>query len=106
MTARIPVAPEMIQWAVERAGRRPEEIPHAAEWLSRDTSPTWRQMESFANAVHVPIGYLFLSEPPVERLPVPDFRTVGGRAAQVSLDLLETVSICPTSPVQAHERKP
>lgn len=94
MAARIPVAPEMISWAVERAGRRPEDVPHVSEWLSRDATPTWRQLESFANAVHVPIGYLFLSEPPIERLPVPDFRTVGSETARPSLDLLETVGIC------------
>lgn len=44
--------------------------------------------------MHVPVGYLFLSEPPVERLPVPDFRTVGGQPARPSLDLLETAGIC------------
>lgn len=51
-------------------------------------------MESFTNAVHVPVGYLFLSEPPVERLLMPDFRTVGGMATRPSLDLPETVGIC------------
>ena len=94
MAARIPVAPEMISWAVERAGRRPEDVPHVAGCRSLNASPTWRQLETFANAVHVPVGYLFLSEPPIERLPVPDFRTLGGKAARPSLDLLETVGIC------------
>ena len=51
-----------------------------------------RQLEAFANVTHVPIGYLFLPEPPEERLPIPDFRTVAGTdLLGPSPDLLDTV---------------
>ncbi len=52
-------------------------------------------MEDFAKATHAPIGYLFLSEPPVERVPIPDFRTVENRRiGHPSPDLLETIYLC------------
>lgn len=52
-------------------------------------------MESFAKATHTPVGYLFLQEPPVERLPIPDFRTAGNeRIGHPSPDLLDTVYLC------------
>ena len=52
-------------------------------------------MESFAKATHAPIGYLFLQKPPVESVPIPDFRTVGNRRiGHPSPDLLDTVYIC------------
>ena len=51
-----------------------------------------RQLEAFARATTTPLGYLFLPEPPIERLPMPHFRTVGDDPAQSpSPDLLETV---------------
>ncbi len=47
------------------------------DWENGQAQPILKQLEKFAHAVHVPFGYLFLSEPPEERLPIADFRTVG-----------------------------
>ena len=49
----------------------------------------------FAKATYTPIGYLFLEEPPIEELPVTDFRTVGDvELHRPSPDLLETLYLC------------
>ena len=69
-----------------------EKLP---EWESGETQPTLKQMEAFARAVHVPVGYLFLSQPPEEPVPIPDFRTFAGQAVtRPSPNLLDTIYSC------------
>ncbi|WP_294535681.1 ImmA/IrrE family metallo-endopeptidase [uncultured Rhodoblastus sp.] len=64
-------------------------------WESGEAQPTLKQLEAFAHAVHVPVGYLFLPRPPEEPLPIPDFRTIDGRAARrPSPNLLDMVYAC------------
>jgi len=89
----------LVTWARERAGLDAPVLrarfPKLAAWEAGELQPTLRQLEDFARAVHVPIGYLFLPEPPPERLPVPDFRR--GAASGVlrpSPDLLDTLYLC------------
>ena len=62
------------------------------ESSQRSTKPTLKQLEAFAKAVRVPIGYLFLPEPPDERLPIPDLRTIRDtELSRPSPDLLDTL---------------
>jgi hypothetical protein len=57
--------------------------------------PTLKQIERFASATHTPVGFLFLQEPPVETIPIPDFRTVRNRQLlQPSPDLLDMIYVC------------
>lgn len=96
---RAPVNPALLAWARERAGHAPEDLagrfPKLAEWEAGTRQPTFRQADAFASRVHVPVGYLFLSEPPAERLPIPDFRTVAGTpVAEPSPDLLDVIRAC------------
>ncbi len=96
---RIPVKPSLLTWARERAGLDTDTLlarfPKLAEWEGGERQPTLRQLESFAHAVHVPIGYLFLPEPPQEALPIPDFRAMADRHIErPSPDLLDTLYLC------------
>ena len=97
--SRVTVKPEMLLWACERSGQTPETMhkrfPKLELWSSGKASPTFKQLESFARATQTPIGFLFLQEPPVEKVPIPDFRTVGSKEfEQPSPDLLDTIYIC------------
>lgn len=96
---RVPVSPQMLRWAQQRAGvddlvlRR--RFTKWDAWLSGEVEPTLRQLEIFARVTYTPIGYLFLPEPPEERLPIPDFRTVVNREVdQPSPNLLDTLYTC------------
>ncbi len=93
---RVPVQPEVLRWACERAGydvaHFAKHMPQLAAWVRREKQPTFKQLEELAKRTHTPFGYLFLPKPPDERLPVPDYRTVADTAkARPSADLLDTL---------------
>lgn len=89
------IKPDLIQWAISRAGYEQGEFfdkfPRAKGWLEEGKSPTAAQLRDFAKKAHVPFGYLFLQEPPSEELPIPFFRTVGGEIDQVGVNLRDTI---------------
>ena len=70
-------------------------FPKLPDWESGRSGPTTSNLEKFAKATHTPIGYLFLSEPPEERLPISDFRTIGDVAVRSpSAAMLDTIYLC------------
>ena len=91
----IAIRPEMLRWACERAGCGVNDLagrlPGLRAWERGEKQPTARQLEAFANATHVPLGYLFLPTPPEERVPIADFRTVEASVLRPSPDLLDTI---------------
>ena len=99
MVVHVDVAPELLRWAVGRAGWDEATVarraPQLGSWLTGEKRPTLKQLEKFANATHAPFGSLFLSEPPDEPVPIPDMRTIGNAGvSRPSVDLLDTIYIC------------
>jgi transcriptional regulator with XRE-family HTH domain len=92
---RVAIRPEMLRWACERARVDARDlalrIPQLPAWENGEKQPTLKQLEGFAKATHTPIGYLFLPDPPEERLPIHDLRTVLHGPVRPSADLLETI---------------
>ena len=96
---RVAIKKELLSWARERAGLDQDALvgrfKKLLEWEAGEIQPTLKQAEDFARAVHVPVGYLFLSQPPEESLPIPDFRTFAGRPMlRPSPNLLDTIYAC------------
>jgi Zn-dependent peptidase ImmA (M78 family) len=96
---RVTLNPKVLRWARERAGRTVQDLaapfPKLDRWERDEERPTLKQVERFAKAVHAPVGYLFLPEPPVENVPIPDFRTAGNvHSGHPTPDLLDTIYIC------------
>lgn len=83
------VTPRLITWARERSGLSLEAAakrlgvgPSKLQaWEHGEERPTLKQAENLAHKFSIPFGYLYLSEPPIEDLPLPDLRTVAGAPA-------------------------
>ena len=96
---RADIKPELVSWARERAGldigALTRRFPKLAAWEEGTIQPTLKQVEHFAQATHTPVGFLFLQQPPVENIPIPDFRTIRNKAvARPSPDLLDMIYVC------------
>jgi Zn-dependent peptidase ImmA (M78 family)/DNA-binding XRE family transcriptional regulator len=93
------VTPEVLTWARTRSGLSypqlqdklkvsPEDI---AAWERGDAHPPFDKAQKIAQVLHIPFGYLFLSDPPDLSVPLPDMRTQAERHP-LSLDFLEVVN--------------
>lgn len=94
------VKPALVKWArgrerltLERAAQLINVKPDRWDsWENGPAHPTFRQAQDIAQKLHIPFGYLFLSEPPTEELPLPDLRIKYGTAAtKPSPEFLEVV---------------
>ena len=96
---RVHIAAHMLDWARERSGRPDSfftrKFPKYDAWHRGEVFPTLKQMENFAKATYTPIGYFFLSPPPEDKMPIPDFRAMGGELPRKpSPNLLDMIYIC------------
>jgi Zn-dependent peptidase ImmA (M78 family)/DNA-binding XRE family transcriptional regulator len=82
------ITPKVLRWARERASATPNKLAKKlnvkaeaiSSWESGDAKPSLRQAEQLARKLHVPFAYLFLPNPPEEKVPLPDFRTIKNAA--------------------------
>ena len=100
MSGKAFVNPKILRWIRERNGLSTDDaasildmpVKQLTDWETGESRPTFRQAQKLAQSLHTPFGYLFLTEPPIEHLPLPDLRTVGGTARlRPSPDLLDTI---------------
>jgi Zn-dependent peptidase ImmA (M78 family) len=95
--ATVSVNPELLRWAIDRAGLQVEDLlnkyPNLPDWLEGTKKPTFRQLEGFSKKTRAPFGYLLLEKPPQEKeLKLPDYRTPADTPIdKPSLNLLETI---------------
>ena len=99
MIVRVEVKPSLYRWASERSGLDLDELvrrfPKVREWMAGDRVPTLKQIEKFAQATGTAVGYFFLPEPPDEKIPIPDLRTIRDQAViRPSGNLLDTIYQC------------
>jgi len=93
--SRVNVNPELLKWAIDRLGDHDiveAKFPNLSKWLNGELKPTLKQLEDFAKTTHTPIGYLFMSDPPEEKFPIPHYRTLGNvQDFRPSPNLIETI---------------
>ena len=96
---QITLQPDVLRWARERATLSTDELagkmqvkPERVLAWEHSGNITMAQSRRLAGATYTPHGYLFLSEPPDDNLPIADFRTRrGGALRDPSPHLLDTV---------------
>ncbi|MEJ5352650.1 MAG: ImmA/IrrE family metallo-endopeptidase [Melioribacteraceae bacterium] len=88
---------DILLWAVERAGFTVDEIskkiPSFIAWLEGKKNPNLKQLQTFAQKVYLPFGYLFLDRPPEEKLPIPFFRTNQTNQQKIPINVFDTILI-------------
>jgi Zn-dependent peptidase ImmA (M78 family)/transcriptional regulator with XRE-family HTH domain len=95
------INPRVLLWARARTKMEPDTLAEKAHvklnkvllWEKGDTRPTFRQAQDLAQVLHIPFGFLFLSNPPKETIPIPDLRTVKDRVTGwISPDLRDLLT--------------
>lgn len=102
MSVKVNVQPRVLRWARERAALGTDELARKiglkasriTEWEESGEIPL-TYLERVAEKTHIPVGFLFLSEPPEQPFPVADFRTPSDqRPPTPSTELLDTIYQC------------
>jgi len=96
----VTLEPRILRWARERAGLDESalakklgitKVERVKAWETTGELP-YVKAEQLAAKTYTPFGFLFLKEPPEEKLPIPDFRTVGSETIpRPSTNLLDTI---------------
>lgn len=94
---RVEIRRDVYLWAIKESRKDFGEIQNRFKkietWISGENHPTFRQVESLANFLGVPLGYMFLEEPPRANLIESEFRTIGNKVPEISKDLQDTLYI-------------
>jgi hypothetical protein len=64
---RVELAPSVLDWIGNIAsfdGVDDRLISHFYKWKNREDQPTYAQIETLSNKIHIPLGYFFLKTPP------------------------------------------
>jgi Zn-dependent peptidase ImmA (M78 family)/DNA-binding XRE family transcriptional regulator len=87
---QVPINSQLMRWARQRASLTVDDLARKLhlkperinQWENGEAQPSWAQAQNLARALHIPFGYLFLSQPPQTVLPtIADFRTMPGPMA-------------------------
>lgn len=93
---RISIDPTIVNWVIHNVPSdkaSSDVFDTLANWKEGVVQPTFKQIESLSNKVHIPLGYFFLKKPPKEELPVLEYRTVNSIATETpSRDLVDTIT--------------
>ena len=94
---QITLQPDVLRWARERACIDAEQLadkmqvkPERVLAWERDGRISIAQADKLAQRTHTALGLLYLTEPPKDLLPIPDFRT-RDNDLQPSVNLLDTI---------------
>ena len=81
------ISPPILTWARERLKASDLQIAKSVNvkldrlraWETGESRPTFRQAQLLADALKIPLAFLYLKRPPVQELPLPDRRVIALR---------------------------
>lgn len=94
------INPELLKWAIDRSGLDRFDIAEAIKvqteqitaWEQGQSLPQFNKALELAKFLHVPFGYLYLSQPPQIEIPIPDLRTLKDvRLRRPSVNFIEVL---------------
>ncbi len=95
-TARVKVKPEIYYWVKNQVNIEMLKLgmkENFKKWIAGEKDPTFRQIQDFSKATHIPLGYFFLDKPPAEKNELIEFRTIDSlELEQPSRDLIDTIN--------------
>lgn len=94
-TIRYEVKRDVLIWAIKESQKSMNDIElkfsKINEWISGDSVPTMKQIESLANFLKIPFGYMFLATPPKTNVMKVEFRSIDNKLPEVSKNLKDTL---------------
>ena len=94
-TIRYEVKRDVLIWAIKESQKSMNDIElkfsKINEWISGDSVPTMKQIESLANFLKIPFGYMFLATPPKTTVMKVEFRSIDNKLPEVSKNLKDTL---------------
>lgn len=94
-TIHYEVKRDVLLWAIKESQKSMNDIElkfsKINEWISGDSAPTMKQIESLANFLKVPFGYMFLATPPKTNVMKVEFRSIDNKLPEVSKNLKDTL---------------
>ncbi|MDZ4298299.1 MAG: ImmA/IrrE family metallo-endopeptidase [Moraxellaceae bacterium] len=102
MTSTAHINHRMLAWARERSGISASDfaskcgvsVERLYEWEAGTRPLTFNKAQLYAQKAYIPFGYLFLREPPLEQLPIPDLRTIGDHGVdRPSAELIDLIKL-------------
>lgn len=94
-TMRYEVKRDVLLWAIKESQKSMNDIElkfsKINEWISGDSAPTMKQIESLANFLKIPFGYMFLATPPKTNVMKVEFRSIDNKLPDVSKNLKDTL---------------
>jgi Zn-dependent peptidase ImmA (M78 family) len=91
---KVDIAPSVLDWIINAVR---EEVPSVvvkslSEWREGGDLPTFAKIKEISKKAHIPLGYFLLKTPPVEKLPLLNYRTIDSYSIpNASRELIDTI---------------
>ena len=89
------VEPVVLDWVLQYApnAKKADILERLLKWRNGEIIPTFNQIEKVSKAIHIPLGYFFLKNPPSENYPVLKYRTIDSKnTEEISRDMIDTIN--------------